>query len=649
VVLISLTLLEILILIPYVLHNNLHAFDAIGHYAAVLFMKRHLFPYPSGWNPYHYAGYPLNVFYHPLFSYLVCLLSFLVPTKLAFKLIVCLSILAVLPAAYYLGAKLQLNSLEKTLWLIWVWAVLRFTPSGWGGNLYSAINLGEVANLLAIPFLFLHLAKAIGIFKGHEYFSATVLLSLTFLAHVYTGMAAILCFVGFALAHVKSGRHIIFSAVHLLFFFLLTSFWTIPFIHNIEYMKGSTLTFYGSPVLPLICFGFAVYLIFERRFTDPMVLAFLLLSIAIHFRYVPSLPLHFHRFRIYLAYLGFFPVLAFLKRRHLKIRIADGVFPLILVSIASFLNISSSKGQVTDYPVSILAVHGPPDVNIDLPRVSGRVLCVDMIYGNLNQQPRALHHLVAINTKNQVCDGLYMESAPNSRFLASIKRTLDQRSPIWSPRRTSANPNNLESYLRLFNINYVLGTRIPQHYSFLKPTPIEVKQSGILRSHGLPFRLYKLSHPSNLVEVLNYQPKTVRDNWDGEIDKWWKGDSIGSVLVYSQQPLPKLVGTGREKVEILEYPERGDRIRFNVIAQHDVPILIKISYFPNWRAFMNGRQIKIYKASPYLMLVYGHGIIDLRYERPTYEKLGYLVSIASLIGLTTAFTISRSTFPREEG
>ena len=30
VVLISLTLLEILILIPYVLHNNLHAFDAIG-------------------------------------------------------------------------------------------------------------------------------------------------------------------------------------------------------------------------------------------------------------------------------------------------------------------------------------------------------------------------------------------------------------------------------------------------------------------------------------------------------------------------------------------------------------------------------------------------------------------------------------------
>ena len=79
VVLISLTLLEILILIPYVLHNNLHAFDAIGHYAAVLFMKRHLFPYPSGWNPYHYAGYPLNVFYHPLFSYLVCLLSFLVP------------------------------------------------------------------------------------------------------------------------------------------------------------------------------------------------------------------------------------------------------------------------------------------------------------------------------------------------------------------------------------------------------------------------------------------------------------------------------------------------------------------------------------------------------------------------------------------
>src|SRR5438093_11886898 len=64
------------LLVPFLRHNNLLEWDFPGHYAAAWYLKNHLFPWPTGWNPYYYCGYPQGLFYPPLAHYLAALLGF---------------------------------------------------------------------------------------------------------------------------------------------------------------------------------------------------------------------------------------------------------------------------------------------------------------------------------------------------------------------------------------------------------------------------------------------------------------------------------------------------------------------------------------------------------------------------------------------
>jgi uncharacterized membrane protein len=83
----------------------------------------------------------------------------------------------------------------------------------------------------------------------------------------------------------------------------------------------------------------------------------------------------------------------------------------------------------------------------------------------------------------------------------------------------------------------------------------------------------------------------------------------------------------------LEKSPTMDRIKFFVESEKRVPIYIKISYFPKWKAYQNGIETPIYKASPNFMIVYGKGEIELRYEETDIEKIGFLLSIIGLIWL----------------
>jgi uncharacterized membrane protein YfhO len=84
-------------------------------------------------------------------------------------------------------------------------------------------------------------------------------------------------------------------------------------------------------------------------------------------------------------------------------------------------------------------------------------------------------------------------------------------------------------------------------------------------------------------------------------------------------------------VEILQRSKNWEYLKFKVESERDVPILVKISEYPRWRAYQDGEEIKIYRASPYLMLLYGHGTIELRYERLWYDYLGYFLSATGII------------------
>ncbi len=81
-------------------------------------------------------------------------------------------------------------------------------------------------------------------------------------------------------------------------------------------------------------------------------------------------------------------------------------------------------------------------------------------------------------------------------------------------------------------------------------------------------------------------------------------------------------------MEVLGQGRAIDRIRFRINSAEPVPVLIKISEFPNWRAYSEGKELHIYRASPYFMLIYARGEVELRYEDTWSDTLGKLLTLA---------------------
>jgi uncharacterized membrane protein len=75
---------------------------------------------------------------------------------------------------------------------------------------------------------------------------------------------------------------------------------------------------------------------------------------------------------------------------------------------------------------------------------------------------------------------------------------------------------------------------------------------------------------------------------------------------------------------------RKDRLILQIHADQDIPVLVKVGYFPNWRLTVNGRPAPVYRASPNLMLVFGHGPAVLEYRRSWTEYVGLALSLLGL-------------------
>ncbi|MEM2173884.1 MAG: hypothetical protein QXJ34_02720, partial [Candidatus Pacearchaeota archaeon] len=95
-------------------------------------------------------------------------------------------------------------------------------------------------------------------------------------------------------------------------------------------------------------------------------------------------------------------------------------------------------------------------------------------------------------------------------------------------------------------------------------------------------------------------------------------------------PLPEYDINGiNASIKILE--KKNDYIKIFVDSPKEVFVLIKISYFPNWHAFSNNKEIKIYRASPNFMVIYGKDIIELKFVRSWIEILSLIISLLALI------------------
>ena len=635
--------LFIAVLLPYWRFDQAQYWDHAGQLFAAWFNKLYLFPAYTGWNPFFFAGYPQNIFYGPAYEYLTVLLSFPFGLLAAQK-ILNIIIVVVLPISiYYCIRKFGFNKKESSLMLLLAMIPITTLSLACGGTLYSLFYVGLSSHALALPFFFFYLGKAKEQFSqlgsgqikqvsGTNFVTMTLLVTAMILSHFIVTFAAIIAAI--ILISSSFNKSVFTYAVkHFIASFLCTGFFLVPLITYAGFIRDPATIFsmgffISLPVFFLILFGgAAATLDKDKRFDRSYYLLITAFAIIIF--------LDFGQFNLSMdayRFIMFFMILAmFLPAKMIFNRVQNKTTKLLLASLFIILIaihlVMIPKGglriQINRNQLLIYQNQSVPYLEkIDLEPLDGRIVIIENSH---RRTPRSLRHLLVRQTKNQVLKGMYAESSPHA--LASAKIISKLKSYLGSKNYSSpqyrAAQFNLGKLLNLFQINYILSEP-PLKRKFPLVRKIKIRQD-------LPaYNLYKTGN-YNLVELLHYHPLTQFDQWENEVKKWL--DLTDSKILVKAKQLPDKVAHKNDQIEIKQHDIHPAYLRLKVSAKTDVPILIKMSYFPRWHAYVNGQETKIYQVAPSMMLVYGQGLVELKYHFNIVDYWGFILSFLGFIWL----------------
>lgn len=201
------------------------------------YLKDHLLPHGrlSGWTPDWYLGFPYLVFYFPLPTLAIALLSYVLPYGIAFKL-VAVSGLLTLPAAAWAFGKLSgmKNPVPACLAVAMVPFMFDRGYTIYGGNIPSTLA-GEFAMSISLSICMVFLGVfAKGMQTGKHRGWAAALLALTALCHVVPAFFAIGGAVLLTLIHLDR-RRVVYAFWTFAVSGLIAAFWVVPFMARIAY------------------------------------------------------------------------------------------------------------------------------------------------------------------------------------------------------------------------------------------------------------------------------------------------------------------------------------------------------------------------------------------------------------------------------
>ncbi len=214
--------------------------DAGAHIYLPLYLKNYLLPSWKimGWSPDWYAGFPAFAFYFPLPSLAIAILSFAIPHQIAFKLIAAIGPLS-LPIAAFAALKLLRFEFPTPAMgaVMTIPFMLMESFSINGGNILSTMA-GEFGFSIALSLSLLALALLCESARGRRsIIPAGFTLALAALCHALpaavvaaSSAPAIIC--REAIPRLRR----LASALGLAF--ALTAFWSLPFAAKIGYTAG---------------------------------------------------------------------------------------------------------------------------------------------------------------------------------------------------------------------------------------------------------------------------------------------------------------------------------------------------------------------------------------------------------------------------
>jgi hypothetical protein len=630
------------VLLPFLRFNNLLEWDFPGHFTAIWHLRQHLLPWPSGWNPYFYCGYPQGMFYPPLAHYLAAILSFPLGIAGAMKVLIAVSVL-LLPAVFYASARsFGLDTLRASVAAMWMTAVLFVSGEmleTWslGSDLRSVLNVGLFANALSLPVLFGFVAACGAGVGTRSWKIPALLLGVLLLIHPLSSLVALIFFFSLAVTRLWQGSERGAAAKHFTLViavaFLIGAFWLLPFTYYRGFMNPEFVGSQWSPLVQFIVFNGAILALasLSNLRVRALSITYLLLANFILIGTLWKLDLQFTRLTIYLLFLIPIFLLSWLRSRTLIFSMAGLA---VVIGFCGYRSGGIHARGVPDFP---LADFGP---------VPGRVLSVT----SPSHLPslHVNHELIPPRTGNKAVLGLFIESSLNGRFLGNLVRSLEPDAYVWGTPSEVVTPELLgkdypqyiRDRLRLFDIQFIYtdlklesildeSLALTKRYvnSYQAPDLKDAHEVETLRRRYnvrdglLDFYLYPVGN-SALAEALAYLPKAPGSDWKTTSRRWFL--ETRGVPVFTDHAVPAGVREARpgEWVELRAVSEHMDRLTFQIHAAEPIPVLVKIGYFPAWKLTINGKQVPIYRASPNLILIFGKGEAVLEYRRPWQEYAG---------------------------
>lgn len=378
---------------------------------------------------------------------------------------------------------------------------------------------------------------------------------------------------------------------------------------------------------------------------------------------INDFPIHFGRLLIYP-----FLILPFLLVYFLKDKIINwNKLNLLLLFCFCFYLLFLSRVPI-----------GPLNTNIlpDLDNIAkdGRVIVTgDSL--NLDDRFHSTRTKLAIENDLQVAGGLFTESSSNGWFMMSLLKSWDKEyisNFTWGYNDLS-DVIDLKWGSKIFGINYEyrINDKSPteEEYDLINKKFNQKKYDDInfkidrtrladnermvsmFSAKESPFyyqTFYKIND-TGIAEVLNIKTVNIKNDWNLNVKKWWttdwlKIDSINTydkpILVYNKDTENWFFPKDNKILSVIEDKKNSSFIVDASEFKVNVPIYIKIGYFPYWKAFNEfGEELEIYKASPNFMLVYGNGKIIFQYKEPSYYYLLLIVS-----GLVLLYLIINSIY-----
>ncbi len=658
--LVSLAVLMIMNPLLLVAANTPSGGDMGAHVYAPAYLRDHLLPSGRlmGWSNGWFAGFPIFYFYFPLPALTIVALDLLLPYGVAFKIVTVLGLLALPFASYFLSRGMGFGP-----WVSTVVAgaggsfVFMESYSIYGGNIPSTLA-GEYSFSWSLALSMVYLGLVVRSTRERRAFSpwAAVMLALAALSHVITTLAVVVASIPLLLR--REGRAPVLSAWAL--GFALAAFWAVPLLARL----GLTADMAWVPLqgwehlLPTELWPIALLGVVGIGWTllrrDEVVpLLWLTLLPVVAFFLLPQgkfwngrfLPFWYFGLHVFAGLAAGLTVLAVARRFPARPQVppaltlaAMGVFVVGALAGLSFIpgwvtwNYSGYEGKETwpQYRALMETVDRLPP---------GRVQWE--ANQELNQYGTPMSPMLFpywTGGTHPSMEGLFFESALTTpfHFLNHAEMSFKPSNPIPGLRYHTFDFDRGLRHLALYDVRY--------YVSFTEEaTDLARSQPGLTEvAASPPFTVFELP-PSSLVEGARFLPQVYEGSDFHQAALDWYDDVEGLdqwLVAGGPDHWPRSGETGEPvdgEATIEDVVLDDHRIAFSTTAV-GVPHLVKVSYFPNWKAV--GAEGP-YRSAPSLMVVVPtQNRVELRFQPTWAEQVGRTLTLVGLM-LLAAWVVRR--------